>query len=66
MPKEFIISTLLIKKAAAVANFKLGLIDKKVSIAITRSVEYLLSNYNQENFPVDVFQKKTSACSEGH
>ena len=56
MPKEFIISTLLIKKAAAVANFKLGLIDKKVSTAITRSVEYLLSNYNQENFPVDVFQ----------
>ena len=56
MPKEFIISALLIKKAAAKANFKLKLIDKKISTAITNSAEYLISNYNQENFPVDVFQ----------
>ena len=56
MPKEFIISVLLIKKAAAKANYKLKLIDKKISIAITNSAEYLISNYNQENFPVDVFQ----------
>jgi|TARA_B100001059_G_scaffold54713_1_gene49190 fumarate hydratase class II len=56
MPKEFIISLLLVKIAAAKANAKLGLLSMKISTAIIKSAEYLISNFDHEDFPIDVFQ----------
>ncbi len=56
MPKEFIVSILLIKIAAAKANYKLGLLDKKISDAIVKSAKYLINFYDVDHFPVDVFQ----------
>ena len=56
MPHDFINSLLLIKIAAAKANLKLNLIDKKKSFAIVKSANYLIKNYDHDNFPVDVFQ----------
>ena len=56
MPEEFIVSVLLIKIAAARANFKLGLLDKKICVAIVKSAKYLINSYKPEYFPVDVFQ----------
>ena len=56
LPKEFIISILLIKIAAAEANYKLGLLSKKITTAIIKSAEYLIKSYDPQDFPVDVFQ----------
>ena len=56
MPKEFINSVLLIKIAAAKANCKLGLLDKKICNVIVKSAKHLISSYKSEYFPVDVFQ----------
>ena len=56
MPKEFIVSTLLIKIAAAKANYKLGLLNKNISVAITKSAKFLINSYDKSNFPIDVFQ----------
>ena len=56
LPKEFIISILLIKIAAAKANCKLGLLSKKIMTAIIKSAEYLIKSYDPQDFPVDVFQ----------
>ena len=56
LPKEFIISILLIKIAAAEANYKLGLLSKKIATAIIKSAEYLIKSYDPQDFPVDVFQ----------
>ena len=56
LPKDFIISILLIKIAAAKANCKLGLLSKKIMTAIIKSAEYLIKSYDQQDFPVDVFQ----------
>ena len=56
MPEEFIVSVLSIKIAAARANFKLGLLDKKICVAIVKSAKYLINSYKPEYFPVDVFQ----------
>ena len=56
LPKEFIISVLHIKSAAAMANFSLGLIDKKICSAISKSVDFLVSSYDSGNFPIDIFQ----------
>jgi fumarate hydratase class II len=56
LPKEFIISILLIKISAAKANCKLGLLNKKIMTAIIKSAEYLIKSYDPQDFPVDVFQ----------
>ena len=56
MPKDFIISLLDLKIAAAKANLKLKLIEKKKTDAIVRSAEYLIKNFDQKNFPIDIFQ----------
>ena len=56
LPKEFIVSILLIKIAAAEANCKLGLLSKKITTAIIKSAEYLIKSYDPQDFPVDVFQ----------
>ena len=50
LPKEFIISILLIKIAAAEANCKLGLLSKKITTAIIKSAEYLIKSYDPQRF----------------
>ena len=42
MPKDFLISLLEIKKAAAKSNYKLKLISKNKCDAIVKSTEYLI------------------------
>ena len=44
MPKEFIVSILLIKIAAAKANYNLGLLNKNISVAITKSAQFLIDS----------------------
>ncbi len=56
MPEEFIASLLLVKIAAAKANYKLGLLDKKISDAIIKSAGFLATSFSDSNFPIDVFQ----------
>jgi len=63
MPKEFITSILLVKIAAAQANNKLGLLDKKISNAIIKSAEHLILKYDANNFPIDVFQTGSGTSS---
>ena len=56
MPEEFISSLLLVKIAAAKANYKLALLDKKICDAIIKSADFLLTSFSDNNFPIDVFQ----------
>jgi len=63
MPKEFITSILQVKIAAAKANNKLGLLDKKISNAIIKSAEHLILKYDENNFPIDVFQTGSGTSS---
>ncbi len=56
MPKEFIIALLDIKRSAAQANKNLRILNQKKSNSIIKSIDYLKKNYNQSEFPVDVFQ----------
>jgi|TARA_B110000116_G_scaffold39415_1_gene31694 fumarate hydratase class II len=56
MPAAFIHALLLAKSAAAEANGQLGLIPKKMTAAICKSVDSLLEQNFMQHFPVDVFQ----------
>ena len=56
MPEEFISSLLLVKIAAAKANYKLGLLDKKICDVIIKSADFLLTSFSDNNFPIDIFQ----------
>lgn len=53
---EFIRSLAWIKKAAALANNKLGLLDTPRSTAITNACDDLIGGRYHEHFPVDVIQ----------
>lgn len=52
----FIDSYVLIKKAAARANFQLKLLDKKIASAVIKAADEILSGRLREHFVVDVFQ----------
>lgn len=45
-----------IKKAAAITNAELGLLDKKVAGAIIKAADEVLSGKHREHFVVDVYQ----------
>ena len=45
-----------VKKSAALANLRLGLLDKRVAEAIVAAAEEVLSGKMDDEFPVDVFQ----------
>jgi aspartate ammonia-lyase len=45
-----------IKKAAAMTNSQLGLLDKKIASAITKAADEILSGKHREHFVVDVYQ----------
>jgi aspartate ammonia-lyase len=54
--KEYTYSIILIKKAAALANVKAGLMDKKKGLAIARACDEALSGKFDDQFIVDVYQ----------
>lgn len=53
---EFIRSIALIKKAAALANMKLGMLDKKPGNAIVQAADEVIRGKYFEQFILDVFQ----------
>lgn len=56
MPTDFIDTIIQIKKAAAIANRDLGLLDKEIAKSIIDSCDELIKNKRPEQFPIDVFQ----------
>jgi len=53
---EFIRSIALIKKAAALANMKLGMLDRKIGNAIVQAAEEIIEGRYMDQFILDVFQ----------
>lgn len=56
LPVSFIQALLRIKKAAALSNQQLTLLDDTTTTAITRSADELLQQTDMSQFPLDVFQ----------
>ena len=54
--KHFISSVVIIKRSAAIVNYKLKLINKKQSSAIIKACDYVLKNNISKEFPIDIFQ----------
>src|SRR5258707_232284 len=55
-PAELVTATVLIKKAAAEANRELGRLDARVTDAIVRAADEVLSGALRDQFVVDVNQ----------
>lgn len=55
-PKEFIQAHTLVKKAAAIANCKLGLLDKKLADAIVTAADEIIDGEMADNFPLVIWQ----------
>jgi len=53
---EFIKSIALIKKAAAIANMKLGMLDGKIGKAIAQAADEVIEGKHNDQFILDVFQ----------
>jgi aspartate ammonia-lyase len=56
MHSVFVDSYIFIKKAAALTNMRLGILDKKKGNAIVRAADEILKGKLKEHFVVDVFQ----------
>jgi fumarate hydratase class II len=56
MPLRLMKSMALLKKAAAIVNIDLGILDKKIGEAIITAVDEILSNKFDDNFPLAVWQ----------
>lgn len=56
IPLEVIRALVMIKKAAAVVNSKLGLLKSNISIAISHAADEILSGQHLDNFPLVVWQ----------
>lgn len=56
LPPRFIHAVVHIKKAAALTNRELGLLDEDISWAICTACDSLLAGHYVDQFPVDVFQ----------
>jgi fumarate hydratase class II len=52
-----------IKKAAALANNKLGVLDKDVAEAIAKSADEVISGQHNTQFPVDIYQTGSGTSS---
>lgn len=52
---QFIDAYVMVKKAAAVANGELGLLDKKLADAIVQAADEVLGGQHRDQFPVDPF-----------
>jgi len=55
-PKVFVKAYVMIKKAAALANMELGILDKRLGNAIIKACDEVLNNNFCDQFIVDVFQ----------
>ncbi len=55
-PKEFIQAHALVKKAAALANNKLGLLDEKLADAIVAAADEVIAGEMDDNFPLVIWQ----------
>ena len=53
---EQIIALARIKKAAAIANAKLGILDAQISSSIQKAADQIIAGNHLDHFPVDVFQ----------
>ena len=56
IPLEVIRALVMIKKAAAVVNSKLGLLKSDISIGISHAADEILSGKHLDNFPLVVWQ----------
>ncbi|SDK27691.1 class II fumarate hydratase [Microbulbifer yueqingensis] len=56
LPEEFIRAVLVIKKAAALANLDLGLLDEERAAAIVAACDAVGSDELESQFPVDIYQ----------
>ena len=56
MPREIIEAFLILKKAAAAANGRLGTLDPDIVQAIRHTVDHLLSEDHWDEFPLKVWQ----------
>lgn len=63
MPAHFICSLAKIKRAAAISNNKLGLLDSAITNAIVEACDEIISGKYNEYFPVDVFQTGSGTSS---
>ena len=54
--KNFISAVIIIKRSAAVVNYKLKLLNKVKRDAIVKASDKLIKENIQEQFPVDIFQ----------
>jgi len=63
LEKEHIVALARIKKAAAMANSKLGILDSKIADAIVSAADEVSSGEHIELFPVDVFQTGSGTSS---
>jgi aspartate ammonia-lyase len=55
-PRALVTATILIKKAAALANTQLGRLDAKVGAAIVNAADEILDGKHRDQFVVDVYQ----------
>lgn len=56
LPPRFIHAVVHIKKAAALSNRELGLLDEDICWAICAACDSIVAGHYQDQFPVDVFQ----------
>lgn len=64
MPLSFIRALVIAKKAAALANGELGLLDEKIQNAIVAAADKLLADEDLlTHFPIDVFQTGSGTSS---
>lgn len=63
LEREHIIALALIKKAAAMTNAKLGILDAQIADAIVQSADEVIRGEHHEHFPVDVFQTGSGTSS---
>ena len=55
-PEEFMLAVVEIKKAAAIAHFKVGELDRRRKEAIVKACDEILAGKHQEQFVLSAFQ----------
>jgi fumarate hydratase class II len=63
LEKAHIAALAQIKKAAALANAKLGVLDKSIADAIAKSADEVVAGKHDGEFPVDVYQTGSGTSS---
>jgi fumarate hydratase class II len=63
LEKSHISALAQIKKAAALANAKLGVLDQKIADAIAKSADEVITGKHDGEFPVDIYQTGSGTSS---